>query len=468
MHTPLPLTPQAAAYAWRHLTRRAGLEHDRLEALGMTLVYASPDTVRPDRPAVVVAPCAPQAWDTLVQRSAHSLDWLLPQRVFPPREAAAHTERMPVLLWGQGAADGTRPFAEVRADGCLVFYADILAAAVFLLSRWEETDASAFDAHGRFPMEKSAAARHGFLDRPLVDEYALVLRAWLQHIQPGWQPKRRAFSVRLTHDIDHLRPFVSFSRGLLVLGADVLRRRSLRQAAHTAAQLREQAGALGSTAAARAVGELMELSTRAGLGGTYYFMAARPGRYQGGYDPAHPAARALIRAVQAQGFTLGLHPGYEAFLDPQRLAEEKTRLEAAAGEPLREVRAHFLRFRVPDTWRHFQEAGFTHDSSLGSSSLAGFRASTCHPYRPFDLERDAEMTLVERPLIVMDAALAAGGRTPQAGCALALAMAERCRRVEGDFVLLWHNTSLIEEWTAWSAAYRELILRLADLQAGRA
>ena len=67
-----------------------------------------------------------------------------------------------------------------------------------------------------------------------------------------------------------------------------------------------------------------------------------------------------------------------------------------------------------------------------------------------------------------DAALAAGGRTPQAGCALALEMAERCRRVEGDFVLLWHNTSLIEEWALWSAAYRELILRLADLQAGRA
>ena len=51
---------------------------------------------------------------------------------------------------------------------------------IILLSRWEETVLTGRDAHGRLPFSDSVAHRQGFLDRPLVDEYALILREWLK------------------------------------------------------------------------------------------------------------------------------------------------------------------------------------------------------------------------------------------------------------------------------------------------
>ncbi|MDE5605939.1 MAG: hypothetical protein K2I68_01385, partial [Bacteroidales bacterium] len=115
-------------------------------------------------------------------------------------------------------------YAHARGE-TLVLHADWVAAAYFMLSRYEEwMRPTVRDAHGRFPGRESWAARAGFLHRPLVDEYGLWLKARVDEcvaaraadtdIQPSatWQPGLRR--IYLTHDVD--APFLYRSaKGLL-------------------------------------------------------------------------------------------------------------------------------------------------------------------------------------------------------------------------------------------------------------
>ena len=62
---------------------------------------------------------------------------------------------------------------------------DVFGACFFLLSRYEEVVATPRDPHGRFPASEAVAVRAGFLERPLVNEYAEILWACLSAIYPG-------------------------------------------------------------------------------------------------------------------------------------------------------------------------------------------------------------------------------------------------------------------------------------------
>jgi len=48
---------------------------------------------------------------------------------------------------------------------------DLIASALFMLTRWEEMIADQKDEFGRFPDEESIAFKYQFFDRPIVYEY---------------------------------------------------------------------------------------------------------------------------------------------------------------------------------------------------------------------------------------------------------------------------------------------------------
>ena len=183
--------------------------------------------------------------------------------------------------------------------------------------------------------------------------------------------------------------------------------------------------------------------------------------------PRSAKARECLEALRGGGFEIGLHAGYRTLGDSGRLAEEKGRLAGILGHGRFGGRQHYLRFRVPDTWRDWESVGLTYDSTLTFFDHEGFRCGTCHPYRPFDLERNRELGLWEIPLIVMDGTLRDYRRlSPAAAATHALALAKRCEAVGGTFALLWHNSSLEGSWRAWSEVYEGLVAWLADHAGG--
>jgi hypothetical protein len=460
-----PITVAAGHYAWHQLAQRAGVArasgtpHTDFEGLGVNVHYRAPERTQVDGLSIIVVPCQEEAWSALLEHGERSLSWTPTARCVPPGVRLPFVDPVPVLFWGAGCEDGRKPFAERRGNGTVVFYADIIAATLFMLSRWEEMVVPTRDAHDRFPAGASVAYKQGFLDRPIVDEYALILQAWLKVLLPQWEPEIARFSVQLSHDIDTVRSYANLWSAARGCAGDLLRRHNPQKA------LRTLRGHLNRTCDPMYQGifELADLSEKHGLASAFYFMGAKTSCYDRGYDPSSPWVAQCLRDLRERGHEIGFHAGYYASDDVACFAREKSRVEDVLGSGPTGGRQHYLRFRAPDTWRIWEAAGMTYDSTLGYADHEGFRCGTCHPFHPFDLEHERELVLTERPLIVMDRTLRQyRGLTPETGQERILTLAERCRRVNGTFTLLWHNSSLHNEWVPWAQMYRRLLPALSN------
>ena len=468
------LTKNAQNYSWRQLAQRAGItlaarDTTGFESLGVHVYYGLPEQISPPTPAIIVAACDERAWANLPPKTPHTLTTLDIQKTLPPNTAISHTENaeLPIALWGAGYEDGEQAFAKYRADNVLILYADIIATTFFLLSRWEETLESPRDQHGRFPGTASVAYRQGFLDRPLVDEYALILRAWLQRLVPNWSPQPRHFTVKLTHDIDQLtRRFKTLPQALKTVGGDILKRHNVTYAKQTVADILAQYLDPSQVSYVGGIDRLVNLSQKYGFGNdAFYFMTATSGTFNPNtYRVTMPLVQRYLRTLQTQGFEIGLHPGYHTLNNLNQLKIEKARFDAAVSISSYGGRQHYLRFKVPETWRHWEHVGLAYDSTMGYADHEGFRCGTCHPFRPFDIQQDRELRLWEYPLIVMDNTLAEYRKfTPEQGRDRILALAKRCAQVEGTFTILWHNTTLNWIWEPWAKVYEQALVELATM-----
>jgi hypothetical protein len=467
----VPLTDLSIAYSWHQIIRRVGvsdsnLRDTNLDVLDIPVHYGKAAEAHFDRPGIVVTRCSDAAWPNLLGRALDSLDWLPAHKALAPdSHPLPFDDPIPVLFWGEDYEDGHAPFAEQLPDGTLVFHVDIIAATLFMLSRWEETVVAVCDEHGRFPSTASVAYRQGFLDRPVVDEYALILREWLRLLLPNWEPKQRSFTVKLSHDVDHINRFPNWQAAIRTLGGDLLKRRDPTRAWQTGVEAAVQVVDPKMGSYFEGIRFLAEISDTYGLASdAFYFMAVDPDLGESTYDPASPLVRQCIQDLLERGFEIGFHAGYDTLNNPHRLAQEKARLDAILGYTRYGGRQHYLRFQTPNTWRYWEQIGLTYDSTLGYADHEGFRCGTCRPFRPFDVEQNRELDLWEWPLIVMDQTLKQYRKlSPEEGESKILELAQRCRQVGGTFTLLWHNTSLHGEWHPWAKVYRRIVAKLAEM-----
>jgi hypothetical protein len=462
---------QSLNYTWCQLAERVGILNisssigNAFESIGLKVFYENPHQSTYDQQSIIVFPCGKDAWRQILKRPSRSVDWIQCRKTIPEGAILPFNKNVPVLFWGEGCEDGSKPFVEQRPDGSVVFYADIIAATLFMLTRWEETVVATRDEHDRFPAIASVAYKQDFLDRPIIDEYALILREWLKVLLPGWLPQSRQFSVKVSHDIDLIKRFPNWSVALRNLAGDLLKRRNLSMAINTLHEIKTQVFAPEHTEYMQGIKLLAKWSLDAGLGNdAYYFMTDGPGPYNEGYNILTPEIIDCIGKLREQGFEIGFHPGYDTFLNLQRLAKEKDTLREVLFSESFGCRQHYLRFQVPDTWHHQEQVGLEYDSTMGYADMEGFRCGTCHPFQPFDVEQDRELNLVEYPLIVMDATLMNYRRLePEQAGRRILELAAECKKVEGLFTLLWHNTSLYGEWGPWVGMYQRILYELGDM-----
>jgi len=341
--------------------------------------------------------------------------------------------------------------------------ADLFGSAFFMATRYEEHVLTDRDAHGRFPGSASLAAREGFLERPVVDEWADVLGALLRAVWPGLPSPDRRYGVRPTHDVDRaLREFGHAGAG----------RNALRQAWQTrtltpmARWLQFERGQPGVDDYDQ-FSFLMDASERSGLQSEFYFQGycTSPG-LDAEYRLDSPFMQRTLRRIQARGHRIGIHPGYGAPRDPQEIVSRtlaNVRYFASKAGVRQELwggRHHYLRWMGSSSWRAWQDAGLDYDSSVGFADLPGFRCGLCREFPVFDLLAGAPLRLRERPLVAMDATLTWHLGLSRAAVADRLsALAAACRQHGGEFVFLWHNSRLQSDVDR--SHYSEVVQRVA-------
>jgi hypothetical protein len=138
---------------------------------------------------------------------------------------------------------------------------------------------------------------------------------------------------------------------------------------------------------------------------------------------------------------------------------ERAKLEEISGENINHSRAHYLRFRAPETWQQLSGAGIISDSSVGYPEAEGFRTGMCTSYPVFDFLNRKTLPLREEPLVAMDVTLALYRRyTPQQALERLFELKKEVLKYNGTFTLLWHNSSWNTHfWTPWKSVFTNFI-----------
>lgn len=366
------------------------------------------------------------------------------------------------------------PLIETAADGYRIHY-DLLGLTYWMLSRQEEVGRRDLDVHGRFPASASHAFRHGYLERPVVDEWLHILGQVIQRLWPHLVLRQQRFALRLTHDVD--RPsrygFCSPSAILRMMAGDLLKRHYLRSA-WLAPWVRLHSGKeLHPDDLDNTFDWLMDVSERHGQTSAFYFICGRTDpRRDADYEPEHPAIRALLRRIHARGHEIGLHPSYATYQRPEAIAAEAERLRRVCAEEGIEQsvwggRMHYLRWEIPTTLRAWEQAGMNYDSTLGYADRPGFRCGTCFEYPAFDPVAGEALKLRIRPLIAMETTILEPQYMGLGNGEEALLkfneLRERCQAVKGCFTLLWHNSMF--ETLAERTLYQQVLQSAAPCTA---
>lgn len=387
-------------------------------------------------------------WYDLIKGNYNKLHWV---------KNAKDSYSIPILFW----VCSKLPFITFDNDNRIVFNGDIISSAFFMLSRWEEKYNNNNDIHDRFKYENSVAFRYDFITIPIVDEYAMLLRKQLKMLIPDIDLGNSEFHIKLSHDIDNIMRFKSFNSTIrTIIGRDLIKYKNVSLFLKSLSEFKNSFLNPEGDPYFTAIYKLAKLSKEKNADSAFYFMTSDRSEFEQGYI-IKDYVKKCIDYLQEQKFEVGFHPGYYTYKNYNKFIEEKERLDKILEYSAYGGRQHFLRFDINTTWSYWEKAGLKYDSSVGYAEHEGFRSGTCHPYKPFDIENDREMNIIEIPLIVMDVTLRSYRKLKvEDGLRSVLDLISKCKSVEGVFTLLWHNTSICNDWEEWVEGVYEKVLQL--------
>jgi hypothetical protein len=331
---------------------------------------------------------------------------------------------------------------------------DLLGCIYWILSRTEEVGRTDLDEHGRFFAFNSHAVRFDYLERPIVDEWLLVLRNVIEAQWPELMLRQQQFVIKVSHDVDEPSryAFRTLPRLIRAIGGDLIKRKDIVGVFRALAVKALGRKRLSLLDPSNTFEWLMAQSERHGIVSAFYFICGRTDSLKDAdYEIEHPAMRGLLRAIHHRGHEIGLHPSYNSYLSANAVEDEANRLlkvcsEEGVVQGSWGGRMHFLRWSQPATLRAWNRAGMTYDSTLGYADRVGFRCGSCHEYPAFDPVAQEILHLRIRPLIVMDVTLTSssylGLGSGDAALIKVKQLKDACRVVNGQFTLLWHNSNL--------------------------
>ncbi len=335
---------------------------------------------------------------------------------------------------------------------------DPFALSFFLASRYEEYLPAKRDIHGRFTAESSLAYKADFLDVPLVNVWALELRTLLKRKFPFLHFKERRYQFIPTYDIDHAWAFKykGWLRSLANYAKDVVEMDFAKLKLRLAVQLQRKSDPFYT------FDYLDACFSSSACQPLFFFLVGRYGPHDKNISIKEPAFQQLIQAISKKHH-LGIHPSYISHNRLKRLKNELDNLSKVTVQTITSSRNHYLRLNFPTTYRNLLALGISNDYTMGYAAQSGFRASLAVPFPWYDLLDESMTSLMLHPFQVMDVTLRHYLKlTPEEAVERVKTLRETVKRVEGDFVTLWHNDSLseYEDWVGWRKVHDSLFLEV--------
>jgi hypothetical protein len=325
---------------------------------------------------------------------------------------------------------------------------DPLAAIFYAVSRYEEYLPSKKDEHDRFEPESSTLFTFGWLKKCVADRWAEALISAIQlHYGVCFKVAQIPVQYVPTFDIDISRAF-EWKEGIRTIygkwkdwaGKDKISKQ-IRNAVLSGKQ-KDPYDTFDKIEAYADLGYEVKMFWLVGD-------LAKYDRNISAFDQRH---RILIRKM-SQLTDLGIHPSYKSNSSTYYLENEIERLNEIVGYKVSISRQHYLKCKLPETYRHLLEYGIREDFTMGYAAEVGFRAGTARAFYFFDLLKNMRTSLKIRPFAYMDGTL-----HEYLNCTIVEAkfivdeLIKEVKTYGGDFISIWHNESIADygKWKGWS------------------
>lgn len=321
-----------------------------------------------------------------------------------------------------------------------VFSFDVFAATFYFLTRYEEYVLPNRDAHLRFEGKYSLAYKNGFINRPIIDEWAYAIAKTIKAKYNNFEIKDRKFKLIPTLDID--RPYHYRTDSLLKKTAKII--------------------LVGFKKDPFDVYQMVKNWDKSfGVQTLYFFLLGNKHENDVAPNMQNKLFKNLLKQIAKQ-HEVGIHPSYFSFLNSSEVVKEKAILENMITKPIHKSRQHYLLLSLPKTYEALINAGISKDYTLAFADVAGFRASTCTAFYWYNLSTEKTTHLKLYPTAVMD-------QTLKRYMALSIDEANHLleelianvKAVNGTFISLWHNESInnFKSWKGWQAVYLKMLAK---------
>ncbi|MGV6829400.1 MAG: DUF7033 domain-containing protein [Flavobacteriales bacterium] len=289
--------------------------------------------------------------------------------------------------WGE-----TVGFFKVSEQSTLPF--DIFAASFYLLSRYEEYLPHVKDPEGRFPASESLAYKENFLETPIIDIWAALLKQKL---------KNHFIDIEFTHKnfvlhnlVEAKSPFLYKHKGFLYsfIGflKDIFRLKfiSFYKRARCLLGFKKDPHNVFSWIIEKSNYKINQL--------TVFFLLGNENNYNEGINFQKEQFRMLIKYV-GDYVSIGQIFSTNSINNLDDLKKEKIQLENITNRKLLDVTNAKQYINLPEYYRFLIELEIQTDFTMYYDNNIGFRAGTCTPFLFYDLDFEIKTPLIIHPIV---------------------------------------------------------------------
>ncbi|WP_430816960.1 polysaccharide deacetylase family protein [Carboxylicivirga sp. RSCT41] len=336
----------------------------------------------------------------------------------------------------------------------VVFHHDILKAAFYLLSAYQELNSENTDHMGRFQFNGSVQEQLQIVQKPIVNYYFNIISDGIELFcrthNIAFKRKRlfNNFGFMLTHDVDRVDYFHWRETAY-----KIMQLAGLKKAHYNKKRLFK--ATLNAILPTFFPGykqdpwwnfkELRKLEKAHNFKSAWYFLNRDGSPHDAKYYLEETRIKQLINNLEAEDCEVGLHGSIKTASDRKAMQKAKKRIDAVANQAIVGTRQHFLKFHYPATLQIQQDNGLQYDTTMGFAEHEGFRNSYCYPFKPYDHTNDQMMQIWEFPLTIMDTSLFGYRNLNYNKMRTSFEqLIKEIRQFGGLLVMLWHNCNFDE------------------------
>jgi len=338
-----------------------------------------------------------------------------------------------------------------KSDCNISLHFDFIGTIFYFLSGFDEMFIERRDNHGRISAYDTINFKRGLIERPLVDEYIFFLVQIIKNDVKDFNYESSYGKVLYTCDVDY--PFddsvFRIRRLAIQLFKDLFIRCNLFLFVKRILNQVFYYFNIHIFDPYYTFKKIVQICNKYKCEMHFFFITDNYGDDLNGVYSLDFKIAKLIRELINNGANIGVHGSYNSFNSLEKILGEKNKLNDfflnhGIDCSVSSIRQHYLQINYFQSLPLFVMAKYRYDFTGGYADYPGFRFGTSKSFFMWDNKNICATSLIQRPLILMEATLFAKRYLAfdysSDVLKFVMKLKKNCLKYGGDFIFLWHNS----------------------------